>query len=196
MNPPPPATDIPDRQEADGRQTSSQPQVRELSEAAWSRPQIDQQEATMRSIRGCAYTAGYQDGRRHSEAGKPMLYSPSAYGNGFLDGWKSVRYSHTQNTPASSIRTLKVVDRETAEAANHGQPPERGSVLDCLTDQELNVARTVTQGMTNRQTGAILFISPKTVEHHLSRIYTKLKITSRTQLIRLFTAIENDGPLP
>jgi hypothetical protein len=33
-----------------------------------------------------AYREGYEDGRRHSLAGKPILSSPSDYGNGFLDG--------------------------------------------------------------------------------------------------------------
>jgi DNA-binding NarL/FixJ family response regulator len=36
--------------------------------------------------------------------------------------------------------------------------------------------------MTNREVGAALFLSPKTIEHHLSSIYRKLGVRSRTQL--------------
>ncbi len=54
-----------------------------------------------------------------------------------------------------------------------------------LTPQELQVAIKVAAGMTNREVGAALFISPKTVELHLSRVYRKLGIRSRTELARL-----------
>ena len=39
--------------------------------------------------------------------------------------------------------------------------------------------------MTNREVAASLFLSPKTIEHHLSAIYRKLDVKSRTQLARL-----------
>jgi regulatory LuxR family protein len=42
-------------------------------------------------------------------------------------------------------------------------------------------------GRTNREAGAELFLSPKTIEIHLSRAYRKLGITSRTQLVRLLS---------
>ena len=54
-----------------------------------------------------------------------------------------------------------------------------------LTPQELQVAIKVAAGLTNREVGSALFISPKTVELHLSRVYRKLGIRSRTELARL-----------
>lgn len=51
-----------------------------------------------------------------------------------------------------------------------------------LTPSEQRVAELVASGMTNREVAATLFISPKTVEVNLSRIYRKLGIRSRTQL--------------
>jgi DNA-binding CsgD family transcriptional regulator len=54
-----------------------------------------------------------------------------------------------------------------------------------LTPQELQIAITVAQGKTNREIGAAFFISPKTVEKHLSSAYRKLGIRSRAELIRL-----------
>jgi DNA-binding CsgD family transcriptional regulator len=52
-----------------------------------------------------------------------------------------------------------------------------------LTPQELQIALIVAQGKTNKEVGATLFLSPKTVETHLGRIYRKLGITSRAQVI-------------
>jgi DNA-binding CsgD family transcriptional regulator len=56
------------------------------------------------------------------------------------------------------------------------------SATETLTPQELQVALTVARGATNREAGAALFLSPKTVESHLSRIYRKLNVRSRTEL--------------
>jgi DNA-binding CsgD family transcriptional regulator len=55
-----------------------------------------------------------------------------------------------------------------------------------LTPQELQIALHVARGMTNREVGAALFLSHKTIEFHLSRIYRKLKMHSRSELIRRF----------
>ncbi len=53
-----------------------------------------------------------------------------------------------------------------------------------LTPSEERVAALAGSGMTNRDIAAALFISPKTVEVNLSRIYRKLNIRSRTELYR------------
>jgi hypothetical protein len=44
-----------------------------------------------------SYRQGYVDGRRHALNGRPALCSPTPYGQGFYDGWKSVRYPDEQN---------------------------------------------------------------------------------------------------
>jgi DNA-binding NarL/FixJ family response regulator len=53
-----------------------------------------------------------------------------------------------------------------------------------LTPSEQRVAELAVSGMTNRDIAAALFISPKTVEVNLSRIYRKLNVRSRTELYR------------
>jgi len=57
-----------------------------------------------------------------------------------------------------------------------------------LTPQELQIALQVAEGKTNKEVGAALFLSHKTIEFHLSRIYRKLDIHSRAELIRLYAS--------
>ena len=54
-----------------------------------------------------------------------------------------------------------------------------------LTPQELQIALHVAEGRSNREVAAALFLSPKTVEFHLTRVYRKLDVNSRAELIRL-----------
>jgi DNA-binding CsgD family transcriptional regulator len=66
-----------------------------------------------------------------------------------------------------------------------GLRPKRGPrVRTELTPQEAVVARLVGAGRTNREVAAELVVSTKTVEHHLSRVYAKLGLRSRTELAR------------
>jgi DNA-binding CsgD family transcriptional regulator len=73
----------------------------------------------------------------------------------------------------SELRASGLVLREREPAAQ-----ER------LTPQEIQVARLVAEGKTNREVAATLFLSPKTVEFHLTHIYRKLRIRSRAELVR------------
>ena len=59
------------------------------------------------------------------------------------------------------------------------------STLADLTPQELQVARFVAEGLTNREVAAQLFLSPRTIDFHLRNVYRKLSISSRTALARL-----------
>jgi DNA-binding CsgD family transcriptional regulator len=54
-----------------------------------------------------------------------------------------------------------------------------------LTPQEYRVASAVAAGATNREAAAALFLSPRTVEHHLAAVYRKLGVRSRSELTRL-----------
>ena len=54
-----------------------------------------------------------------------------------------------------------------------------------LTPQETRIAVPAGRGASNREIAAELFLSPKTVEHHLSSVYRKRGLRSRVQLARL-----------
>ncbi|MFP5255726.1 MAG: AAA family ATPase [Acidimicrobiia bacterium] len=70
---------------------------------------------------------------------------------------------------------------ETAGLRPRRSPARTGAEL---TPTEQAVARLVATGLTNREVGEELIVSAKTVEHHLSRIYAKLGVRSRTELAR------------
>ena len=70
--------------------------------------------------------------------------------------------------------------RATGETARKRDP----STLTQLTPQELQIAGLVADGLTNRQIAAQLFLSPRTVDYHLRKVFTKLGIASRTNLVR------------
>jgi DNA-binding CsgD family transcriptional regulator len=73
--------------------------------------------------------------------------------------------------------------RATGETVRRDRPASAD-----LTLQELQVALKVAEGATNREAAASLFLSPKTVEAHLSRIYSKLGVRSRTELAHRFAS--------
>jgi DNA-binding CsgD family transcriptional regulator len=66
---------------------------------------------------------------------------------------------------------------------------------DELTAQEAQVARLARHGYSNPEIGAHMFISPRTVEYHLSKVFAKLGISSRRQLRRALPA-SDDAAVP
>jgi DNA-binding CsgD family transcriptional regulator len=59
------------------------------------------------------------------------------------------------------------------------------STLGQLTAQELQIVRFVSEGLSNKEIAAQLYLSPRTIDYHLRNVFAKLGITSRTQLVRL-----------
>ena len=82
--------------------------------------------------------------------------------------------------------------RSADELAGTGERArQRDGSAQPLTSQETRVALLVAQGMTNREVAAALFLSPKTVEHHLGAVLRKRGLRSRTELAR---AIAGEPP--
>ena len=81
------------------------------------------------------------------------------------------------------------LQRAEAELRSTGRTVRaRDAPSDELTPSELQVALRVAEGLTNREVAGVLFLSPKTVEHHLSSIYRKVGVRSRTELARHMSA--------
>jgi DNA-binding CsgD family transcriptional regulator len=76
--------------------------------------------------------------------------------------------------------------RAARELAATGETVRKRTVetVSDLTAQETQIVRMVREGLSNAEIGARLFISARTVEWHLSKIFAKLQITSRRQLRR------------
>jgi len=74
--------------------------------------------------------------------------------------------------------------RANTELRATGARPRRIALsgVESLTPSELRVAQMAAEGPTNREIAQALFVTPKTVEIHLSSVYRKLEISSRSQL--------------
>ncbi|MEU9448833.1 AAA family ATPase [Streptomyces sp. NPDC048277] len=90
----------------------------------------------------------------------------------------------------SALTTLELIgattwaDRARAELRASGErvAERRASALDELSPQQLEIARLVAEGLSNKEIGERLYLSPRTVGSHLYRIFPKLNVTTRAQL--------------
>ncbi len=67
------------------------------------------------------------------------------------------------------------------------------SGTDGLSSRELEIAALVAEGRSNKQVGAALHLSEKTIENNLSRIYAKLGVRSRVELATAVATRRDDG---
>ena len=82
---------------------------------------------------------------------------------------------------------LPWADRARSELRASGETAGRRnpSTRDQLTPQELNIAGLAGRGLTNAEIGAQLFLSPRTIDYHLRKVFAKLEIASRADLTDL-----------
>jgi DNA-binding CsgD family transcriptional regulator len=75
-------------------------------------------------------------------------------------------------------------ERARREVVATGEHVRRGALdaREQLTPQETQIAQLASDGLTNQEIGAQLFLSPRTVEWHLRKSYAKLGIRSRREL--------------
>ncbi|MDX8033356.1 LuxR family transcriptional regulator [Lentzea sp. BCCO 10_0856] len=76
------------------------------------------------------------------------------------------------------------IDRARAELRAAGDPTGEPKDHPALTPQQAQIARLVAEGATNREIAARLFLSHRTVEHHLRNIFARLGVRSRVELTR------------
>jgi DNA-binding CsgD family transcriptional regulator len=98
----------------------------------------------------------------------------------------------TAHEMLSAMGAAAFADRARRGLAATGEKTRRRSdeTVEELTPQEAHIARLATEGKTNTEIGAQLYVSPRTVEWHLRKVFAKLGIASRREL---GTALRKSG---
>ncbi len=87
--------------------------------------------------------------------------------------------------------------RAERELSATGERVRRRTVAtrDVLTPQELQIAQMVRDGLTNPEIGIRIFLSPRTVEWHLRKVFAKLDISARNQLAHALPRTASETPV-
>jgi DNA-binding CsgD family transcriptional regulator len=109
------------------------------------------------------------------------------------DARAELRTAHGQFTAMGIEAFAERARRELLAAGDTVRKPTAGTASE-LTAQEAHIARLAVDGGTNAEIGAQLFLSTRTVEWHLSKIYTKLGVGSRRELPRAMAAMGQTDP--
>jgi DNA-binding CsgD family transcriptional regulator len=156
---------------------------------AWGRAALGRYRASL----GDAYEVGFKaalDAHDRLASGFERARTKLCYGERLRSDGRTIEARRELNQALSIFESLPAplwADKARAELRACGETvthslregPQR------LTPQELQVALIVGRGATNKEAASQLFLSPKTIEHHLSRIYSKLQLRSRTELAHI-----------
>jgi DNA-binding CsgD family transcriptional regulator len=94
-----------------------------------------------------------------------------------------------------SMGALAFADRAQSELAATGVRVHRRRLenFEALTPQEQRIASLASEGETNAEVAAQLFISSRTVEYHLAKVFRKLRISSRSELARSLLEVRREN---
>jgi DNA-binding CsgD family transcriptional regulator/tetratricopeptide (TPR) repeat protein len=111
-----------------------------------------------------------------------------------LDAREQLRTAHDMFV---SMGAKAFADRAARELVATGERAPRPRVESGgrLTAQEAQIARLAHEGLTNQEIGVRLFLSPRTVEYHLHKVFTKLGIGSRTELGEVLAGVAGEVTL-
>ncbi|MDQ1721945.1 MAG: hypothetical protein QOI26_1679 [Pseudonocardiales bacterium] len=128
----------------------------------------------------------------HTPARVELARAHLLYGEWLRRGRRRVDARQQLRTAHDMLATMGIeafAERARRELLATGETARKRSVetADELTAQEAQIARLARNGLSNPEIGARLFISPRTVQYHLRKVFTKLDIASRSEL---------DGVLP
>ncbi len=112
-----------------------------------------------------------------------------------VDAREQLRVAHTM---LADMGAEAFAERARRELQATGETVRKRTVdtLDELTPQEAQVARLAADGQTNPEIGAQLFLSPRTVEWHLGKVFGKLGISSRRELRSALSDIGGANVVP
>jgi len=96
---------------------------------------------------------------------------------------KAIRAVHAGQPALDPLVTQKVVSQFMNGKSLPDVMAQVGDEMDGLTSRELEVLRMVAQGLTNKEVAQQLYISDRTVQAHLSSIFSKLQVSSRTEAV-------------
>ncbi|HTE61809.1 MAG TPA: AAA family ATPase [Solirubrobacteraceae bacterium] len=111
-----------------------------------------------------------------------------------LDAREHLRTAHELLTAMGMGAFAQRAARELLATGEHARKRSI-ETSDQLTAREVQIARLASEGLSNTEIAARLFLSPRTVEYHLTKIFAKLDISSRHQLHRVLSS-ERDAAQP
>jgi DNA-binding NarL/FixJ family response regulator len=111
-----------------------------------------------------------------------------------VDAREELRKAHAMLT---AIGMDEFAERARQELLATGEHVRKRSVdtHDELTAQERHIAQLAREGLSNPEIGARLFLSPRTIEWHLRKVFAKLRIRSRRELTKVLPG-SNSQPVP
>lgn len=125
---------------------------------------------------GAAAAQRQRTGRFATRFGTPAMRPPRRR---FVMRWA------TKISLPPGLRVPRPLDEAIAYAQRgRGERKRPSNGWDALTPAEHKIVKLVTEGLVTKDIAARLFVSPRTVQTHLTHIYTKLDVTSRVQLVQ------------
>ncbi|QAY72700.1 helix-turn-helix transcriptional regulator [Agromyces protaetiae] len=186
-------TDIADAAYHSGRPDSALPVLAEMKRVARLAPS-DELLDSIRLAAALLSSDGDTDGRFSAALANDFSHRPFtrarielAYGEWLrrqrriADSREYLR-SARETFDALGTRPFGERARRELRAAGERSPERQPFVAEILTPQELQVSQMAAEGLTNKEIGARLYLSHRTVGAHLARVYAKLGIASRGQL--------------
>jgi DNA-binding NarL/FixJ family response regulator len=83
------------------------------------------------------------------------------------------------------------IDSAKLRAVLHGKETPAGFTIERLSDKESRIIELVTEGYKNREIASKLFLSEQTIKSHLGRIFRKMHVTNRSQLVSITLKSKN-----
>lgn len=148
-------------------------------------------ERSLARVQAGAVWAGIVSGR----ASEAQVVAASERMSAVGDGWEASRLlgqaALDEDDPRVARRLLEMARVSATEPVETSG--DDALVALGLSDREAEVALMVVEGRTHKEIGAQLFISPKTVEHHVAKIRQKLGATSRAELVATIRAAAGES---